>query len=108
MELPRNAFKRALAEGRQQIGLWSSLSSNYTSRSDRRGRLRLDPARHGAFAERPRVTARAAASGGTVSCAPGSASAWNDTVTIKRVLDVGAQSLLIPYVSTAGGGKGRQ
>jgi 4-hydroxy-2-oxoheptanedioate aldolase len=26
---------------------------------------------------------------------------WNDMVTIKRVLDVGAQSLLIPYVSTA-------
>jgi 4-hydroxy-2-oxoheptanedioate aldolase len=26
--------------------------------------------------------------------------AWNDMVTIKRVLDVGAQSLLIPYVST--------
>jgi len=26
---------------------------------------------------------------------------WNDMVTIKRVLDIGAQSLLIPYVSTA-------
>jgi len=26
---------------------------------------------------------------------------WNDMVNIKRVLDVGAQSLLIPYVSTA-------
>lgn len=27
--------------------------------------------------------------------------AWNDTVTIKRVLDQGAQTLLIPYVETA-------
>ena len=26
---------------------------------------------------------------------------WNDMVTIKRVLDVGAQSLLVPYVCTA-------
>jgi 4-hydroxy-2-oxoheptanedioate aldolase len=26
---------------------------------------------------------------------------WNDMVTMKRVLDVGAQSLLVPYVSTA-------
>jgi 4-hydroxy-2-oxoheptanedioate aldolase len=26
---------------------------------------------------------------------------WNDMVAIKRVLDVGAQSLLVPYVSTA-------
>ena len=30
MELPQNAFKRALKAGRPQIGLWSSLSSNYT------------------------------------------------------------------------------
>ncbi|MBM3385755.1 MAG: 4-hydroxy-2-oxo-heptane-1,7-dioate aldolase, partial [Betaproteobacteria bacterium] len=30
MELPKNAFKRALLEGGSQIGLWSSLSSNYT------------------------------------------------------------------------------
>ena len=30
MELPRNHFKHALAAGRQQLGLWSSLSSNYT------------------------------------------------------------------------------
>ena len=26
---------------------------------------------------------------------------WNDMVTMKRVLDIGAQSLLVPYVSTA-------
>ena len=30
MELPRNAFKHALAEGRQQIGLWCSLSHHYS------------------------------------------------------------------------------
>ena len=30
MELPQNAFKRALKAGRNQIGLWSSLSSHYT------------------------------------------------------------------------------
>jgi len=28
MELPQNAFKRALKAGKAQIGLWSSLSSN--------------------------------------------------------------------------------
>ncbi len=27
--------------------------------------------------------------------------AWNDTVLIKRVLDIGAQSLLVPYVQNA-------
>ena len=30
MDLPRNRFKEALQSGRAQIGLWSSLSSNYT------------------------------------------------------------------------------
>src|SRR5947199_4979578 len=30
MELPVNAFKRALRAGNPQIGLWSSLSSNYS------------------------------------------------------------------------------
>ena len=28
MDIPRNAFKRALADGRRQIGIWSSLGSN--------------------------------------------------------------------------------
>src|SRR3970040_1284495 len=30
MEMPQNAFKRALKAGKPQIGLWSSLSSSYT------------------------------------------------------------------------------
>ena len=30
MDLPQNSFKRALKVGKPQIGLWSTLSSNYT------------------------------------------------------------------------------
>ncbi len=30
MDLPQNAFKRALTAGKPQIGLWSSLSSHYS------------------------------------------------------------------------------
>ena len=30
MDLPVNTFKRAIKAGKQQIGLWSSLSSNIT------------------------------------------------------------------------------
>ena len=30
MDLPQNRFKRALKAGTPQIGLWSSLSSNYS------------------------------------------------------------------------------
>jgi len=32
---------------------------------------------------------------------------WNDMVTIKRYLDIGAQSLLIPYVQNAEEAQGR-
>ena len=66
MELPRNAFKHALKDGQAQIGLWSSLSLELQRRGHRRRRLRLDPARHGALAERPREPARAAAGGGAL------------------------------------------
>ena len=31
MKLPENRFKRALREGRQQIGLWCTLSSPYAA-----------------------------------------------------------------------------
>ena len=31
MKLPENRFKRALKEGRQQIGLWCTLSSAYAA-----------------------------------------------------------------------------
>ena len=30
MDLPQNTFKHAIAAGRQQIGLWCSLASNYS------------------------------------------------------------------------------
>ena len=31
MKLPENRFKRAIAEGRQQIGLWCSLPSAFAA-----------------------------------------------------------------------------
>ena len=101
MDLPQNPFKRALKAGKPQIGLWSSLSSSYTVEVDRRRRLRLDPARHRALAHRPGEPAHPAAGGGALPSHPVVRVPWNDMVTIKRVLDIGAQSLLVPYVQTA-------
>ena len=100
MELPRNTFKRALAEGRQQIGLWSSLSSNYTVEVIAGAGydwILLDMEHSPNDLESLLSQLQAAAPYPThpVVRVP-----WNDAVTIKRVLDVGAQSLLIPYVST--------
>jgi 4-hydroxy-2-oxoheptanedioate aldolase len=105
MELPQNAFKRALKEGRQQIGLWSSLSSNYTVEVIAGAGydwILLDMEHSPNDLESLLAQLQAAAPYPThpVVRVP-----WNDMVTIKRVLDVGAQSLLIPYVSTVGEAK---
>lgn len=101
MELPRNAFKRALRDGSAQIGLWSSLSSNYSVEVIAGAGfdwLLLDMEHSPNDLESLLAQLQAAAPYAThpVVRVP-----WNDMVTIKRVLDVGAQSLLIPYVANA-------
>ena len=101
MDLPRNSFKRALQEGRAQIGLWSTLSSNYSVEVLAGAGfdwLLLDTEHSPTELESLLAQLQAAAPYPThpVVRVP-----WNDMVTIKRVLDIGAQSLLIPYVSTA-------
>jgi 4-hydroxy-2-oxoheptanedioate aldolase len=100
MELPQNAFKRALRAGKPQIGLWSSLSSNYTVEVIAGAGfdwILLDTEHSPADLENLLTQLQAAAPypAHTVVRVP-----WNDMVTMKRVLDIGAQSLLVPYVST--------
>jgi 2-keto-3-deoxy-L-rhamnonate aldolase RhmA len=98
MELPRNAFKHAIAQGRLQVGLWSSLASNIAADivSDSGFDWILLDTEHSPN-EVPDVL------GQLQAAERGSASlivrpAWNDAVLIKRVLDIGAQSVLVPYV----------
>jgi len=100
MDLPQNAFKRALKAGKSQIGLWSSLSSNYTVEVIAGAGydwILLDCEHSPNDLESLLAQLQAAAAYPTE---PVVRVPWNDMVTIKRVLDVGAQSLLIPYVST--------
>ena len=101
MELPRNRFKRALQAGEAQIGLWSSLSSNYSVEVIAGAGfdwILLDTEHSPADLENLLTQLQAAAPYPThaVVRVP-----WNDMVNMKRVLDVGAQSLLVPYVSSA-------
>ncbi|OGA60367.1 MAG: hypothetical protein A3G81_04520 [Betaproteobacteria bacterium RIFCSPLOWO2_12_FULL_65_14] len=101
MELPQNAFKRALKAGKAQIGLWSSLSSNYSVEVIAGAGfdwMLLDSEHSPADVESLLRQLQAAAPYPThpVVRVP-----WNDMVWIKRVLDIGAQTLLVPYVSTA-------
>ena len=100
MDLPQNPFKRALKAGKAQIGLWSSLSSNYTVEVIAGAGfdwLLLDTEHSPNDLESLLTQLQAAAPYAThpVVRVP-----WNDMVVIKRVLDIGAQSLLVPYVST--------
>ena len=100
MDLPQNGFKRALVSGRPQIGLWSSLSSNYSVEVIAGAGfdwILLDTEHSPSDLESVLTQLQAAAPYPThpVVRVP-----WNDMVTIKRMLDIGAQSLLVPYVST--------
>lgn len=102
MDMPINHFKRALASGKPQIGLWNSLSSylvteivagagydwvlidtehSPVSVSDLHQQLQ-------AMMENPLSSA--------VVRPP-----WNDMVTMKQYLDLGVQSFVIPVVQNA-------
>jgi 4-hydroxy-2-oxoheptanedioate aldolase len=101
MDLPENKFKKALKAGKAQIGLWSSLSSSYTVEVIAGAGfdwILLDTEHSPADLENLLAQLQAAAPypSHAVVRIP-----WNDMVIMKRVLDIGAQSLLVPYVSSA-------
>jgi 4-hydroxy-2-oxoheptanedioate aldolase len=101
MDLPVNAFKHALREGRKQIGLWASLCSAPVAEI-------LAPAgydwimidaEHAPNDVGTVLDQLRALKGGTAT--PIVRPAWNDPVLIKRYLDLGVQSLLVPWVQNA-------
>ena len=101
VDLPVNRFKHALRAGTSQIGLWCSLSSHYSVEVVAGAGfdwLLLDTEHSPNDLESLLTQLQAAA---PYPSSPVVRVPWNDTVTIKRVLDIGAQSLLIPYVQNA-------
>jgi 4-hydroxy-2-oxoheptanedioate aldolase len=101
MELPRNEFKHALAAGRMQIGLWSSLCSHIGAEiiADCGFDWVLLDTEHSPSDVPILVTQLQGMMRGTAT--PIVRPAWNDIVLIKRILDAGATSLLIPFVQNA-------
>ena len=91
-----------LAAGKLQIGLWSSLCSNIAAEiiSDSGFDWILLDTEHSPN-EIPDLVQRSCrpCSGGTAT--PIIRPAWNDAVLAKRCLDIGAQTLLFPYVQNA-------
>ena len=100
MDLPENHFKHAIRAGKQQIGLWVSLASSYGAEivaGSGFDWLLID----GEHSPNDPITVMPqlqAAAPYPVTCIV--RPAWNDKVLIKRYLDIGTQSLLIPYVQT--------
>ena len=100
MDIPTNAFKQAILAGRQQVGLWVSLASPYSAElvaGSGFDWLLID----GEHSPNDPTTVLPQLQ--AVAPYPVSAivrPAWNDKVLIKRYLDIGTQSLLVPYVET--------
>lgn len=101
MEMPRNAFKHALAAGELQIGLWCSLCSNIVTDivSDSGFDWLLLDTEHSPNELPDLLSQLQSVRSGTAT--PIVRPAWNDAVLIKRILDVGAQSILVPFVQNA-------
>jgi len=101
VDLPINQLKRALRDGRPQIGLWSMLSSHITVEviaGSGFDWLLLDT-EHSPN-ELPMVQSQLQAMiGGTASAVV--RVVWNDAVVFKRLLDIGVQSFLVPFVQNA-------
>jgi 4-hydroxy-2-oxoheptanedioate aldolase len=96
-----NRLKRALREGRPQIGLWSSLSSHITVEviaGSGFDWLLLDT-EHSPNELTMVHSQLQAMEGGTATAVV--RPVWNDAVVFKRLLDVGVQSFLVPWIQNA-------
>jgi 4-hydroxy-2-oxoheptanedioate aldolase len=96
-----NPFKAALEARSRQIGLWSGLGSNIAAEII--GRAGFDwivlDTEH-APNEVPGLLSQLQALA-TGTAEPVVRCAWNDAILIKRILDLGVRSLLVPFVQNA-------
>ena len=101
MDLPINRFKRDIAAGKTQLGCW--LSSGAPSTAEALGCAGFDflvvDTEHTPFDPPHMVDIRR-----TIAGTPAQAIVrppWNDMVMVKRVLDAGALTILLPFVQSA-------
>jgi 4-hydroxy-2-oxoheptanedioate aldolase len=100
VDLPRNAFKRAIAEGRPQIGLWLTLTSPVATEVAAGAGFDwlLIDMEHSANDVADVAAHLRAAEGGTAE--PIVRPPWNEPVITKRLLDQGVRSFLFPMVQS--------
>jgi 4-hydroxy-2-oxoheptanedioate aldolase len=98
VDILKNKFKHAIKSGQQQIGLWCSLSHHFSVEVVAGAGfdwLLLDTEHSPNDIESVFTQLQAAA---PYHSHPIVRVPWNDMVTIKRYLDIGAQTLLIPFI----------
>jgi len=100
MKMVTNAFLAAIREGRPQVGLWVSMANNYSAEvvaSAGYDWLLVDMEHSPSDMNTVLGQLQAIAPhGSTAIVRP----PWNDTVMVKRLLDVGAPGLLFPMVQS--------
>lgn len=101
MSTSGNLFKQALVEGRPQIGLWLAMASAYTAEMCAGAGfdwLLLD-GEHSPLDLRTTLAQMQAIA--PYASHPVVRPPVGDTVLIKQILDIGAQTLLVPMIDTA-------
>lgn len=101
MKIPTNTFKRAIAEGRLQIGLWSQLAVPVAAEvvADAGFDFVVIDAEHApndVLTVLPQLQIVDRSATNAIVRMP-----WNDMVQTKRFLDIGAQTLLMPFIESA-------
>jgi 4-hydroxy-2-oxoheptanedioate aldolase len=102
--MPTNRLKRALQAGETQIGVWSSLASHITVEIIAGAGfdwVLLDTEHAPNELTMVHRQLQAVAAAGDAAATAVVRPAWNDAVIFKRLLDVGVQSFLVPYVQSA-------
>ena len=99
--IPRNAFKQAIAGGQRQVGLWSGLASPIAAEVIAGAGFDwiVIDGEHGPNDISTLLSQLQAMRGGTAE--PVFRVPWNDVVIVKRAMDVGARTLLVPFVQNA-------
>lgn len=102
MDLPKNRFKAALRQGRSQLGLWNTVRGPTVP--ELLGGAEFDwvlvDCEHSDF-ETSDVFPALQAIGQNPETSAIVRPASNDPILFKRLLDTGAQTLLVPYVQSA-------
>jgi 4-hydroxy-2-oxoheptanedioate aldolase len=101
MDIPVNHFKHGLKAGRRQIGFWTALASHVSIEIVAGAGFDwiVIDAEHGPNDVPIGLSQMQGAAIGTAHIVV--RPAWNDPVLIKRYLDIGVQTFLVPYVQTA-------